>query len=245
MPRRVWTRRVLLAGRRVVVPSLTLRRIATETWKLRRVDYLPNGIDLARFAGGPRAAWPGDGLVVGTVAALRAEKNLGRLLRAFAHATADGSGGAVGSARLVIVGDGPERPALEGLASQLGVAGRVVFAGHMADPAAALRSFDVFALSSDTEQMPISLLEAMAASLPVAATAVGDVAAILPAEAGVTVVPCDDAALGRALALLLRDAPLRRALAAANRARVEAEYGQARMLDGWAAVFDGRAIPAR
>ncbi len=57
---------------------------------------------------------------------------------------------------------------------------RVHFAGHVAQPAALIKALDVFAMSSDTEQMPISLLEAMAAGLPAAATDVGDIAAMLP-----------------------------------------------------------------
>ena len=82
LPRRVWTRRLALAGRTVVVPSRTLERIALGVWRLarRRVLYVPNGIDLGRFGRGHG----GGGLVIGTVATLRAEKNLGRLLRAFA-----------------------------------------------------------------------------------------------------------------------------------------------------------------
>ena len=240
LPRRIWTRRAMLAGRTVVVPSLNLRRIATETWRLNpaRVVYLPNGIDLDRF--GPQASaaatWAGEGPVIGTVAGLRPEKNVARLLHAFAHATQ----ARPGPARLVIVGDGPERQSLEATARCLGIADRTTWAGQ-ADPAPLLRGMDVFAMSSDTEQMPLALLEAMAAALPVAATDVGDIGAMLPAVQRPFITVNDPAPLGDALATLLGDAPLRQALGAANRARAEAEYGQQRMLDGWAALFDGAA----
>ncbi len=231
LPRRVLVRRLCLARRTVVVPSLTLQRIATGTWRLdpARVRYLPNGIDLARFATGPVATWPGEGPVVGTVAALRPEKNVARLLHAFAQATR------LRPARLVVVGDGPERPALEALAQAIGIS--VVWAGHCADPAPLLRGFDVFAMSSDTEQMPISLLEAMACRRPVAATDVGDIAAILPPEQSRFVVPLDHGRLGDALAALLESDDERRRLGAANRARAEACYDQASMFDAWASVF--------
>lgn len=229
--RRVWMRRIFLRGRTVLVPSLTLRRIATEVWRLP-VTYVPNGIDLARFAAAPLAH---EGVVAGTVAALRPEKNLARLLRAAAG---------VEGLRLVVAGDGPERPALEALAATLGIADRVRFAGHVADPAPLLRELDVFAMSSDTEQMPISLLEAMAAGLPVAATDVGDVAAILPAGQRELVTALDDAALAGALARLAADAGLRASLGAANRARVAAEYGQDRMVAAWRALFLGEALAA-
>ena len=133
-------------------------------------------------------------MVIGTVAALRAEKNIARLIRALARLPA------AAPARLVIVGDGPERAALEALAVAEGVGGRVEFAGHCADPAPLYAGFDIFALSSDTEQMPLSVLEAMASGLPVAATDVGDVAAMLDAANRPYVVAREDGALADALA---------------------------------------------
>jgi glycosyltransferase involved in cell wall biosynthesis len=234
IPRRVWLRRLLLRRATVALPSRTLWRIATEQWRLdpARVRYLPNGILLPRFAGdGPPPEWPGEGPVIGTVAALRPEKNLPRLLRAFALVRQ------THPARLVIVGDGPELPGLQALAATLGVAGWTRFAGHMADPAAAYRGFDLFALSSDTEQMPLSVLEAMAAGLAVAATDVGDVATMLAEANRRFVVAQDDARLAEAMAALLDRPELRRALGAANRARAEREYDEAAMVRGYASLF--------
>src|SRR5580658_5181168 len=99
--RRVLLRRLVLARGKVVVPSRNLERIATEIWKLpaRVVRYVPNGIDLTRFSTSPGAPRAGL-LVIGTVAALREEKNLARLIRAFAAAVREHP------ARLVIVGEG-------------------------------------------------------------------------------------------------------------------------------------------
>ena len=227
--RRVWTRRLVLRRSTVVVPSRVLWRIATGVWRLdeRRVRYVPNGIDLARFA--PRAA--SDGMVVGTVAALRAEKNLARLLRAFAIVAPDLP------ARLVIVGDGPERGALAALAGQLGIAGRVDFRGHVAAPAAVYAGLDVFALSSDTEQMPLSVLEAMAAGVAVAATDVGDVREMLAEANAPLVVAQDDAALAAALRTLLTDKALRERIALANRAKAERDYADEKMFAAYAALF--------
>lgn len=240
LKRRVLLRRMLLRRATVALPSRTLWRIATEQWRLdpARVRYLPNGIFLPRFADTGPAPDPGPviGPVIGTVAALRAEKNLGRLLRAFALLRRDRAAH-LAPATLVIVGDGPERPGLEALAASLGVAEAVIFAGHMADPAAAYRGFAVFALSSDTEQMPLSVLEAMAAGLPVAATDVGDVAAMLAQENRPFVTAPDDAALAAALAALLDRPDLRRAVGAANRARAEREYDEATMVRGYADLF--------
>ena len=244
LPRRVWTRRLALWGRPVVVPSRTLERIATGVWRLdpARVRYLPNGIDLARFAagpvehGGPVQVGPMriGPMRIGTVAALRPEKNLGRLLRAFA---------AMGDqeARLTIVGDGPARAELEVLARALGVAERVCFAGHQADPSRFYAGFDVFALSSDTEQMPLSVLEAMAAGLPVAATDVGDVKAMLSVENADHVTARDDAALAGALDRLAGD-PGRRAIGAANRRKAETDYADETMFAAYATLFDGATL---
>ena len=225
LPRRVWLRRLLLQRKTVVVPSETLRRIATDVWRLPQVAYVPNGVDLTRFD----VPAPGHaGVFVGTVAALRAEKNLARLIRAMAGVPA----------RLIIVGDGPERPMLAALAGSLGVAAD--FTGALADPAATLAGFDVFALSSDTEQMPLSVLEAMAAGKPIAATAVGDVTAMLAEPNRPYAVPLDDDALNGALTDLVHDAALRARLGAANRARAVAVYDQRAMFDRWAALFDGQ-----
>ena len=77
------------------------------------------------------------------------------------------------NARLVICGDGSERQALEAAARANNIVDQVVFTGYLDKPELALAGFDIFAMSSDTEQMPYGLLEAMSAGLPVAATDVG------------------------------------------------------------------------
>jgi glycosyltransferase involved in cell wall biosynthesis len=236
--RRVLTRRLVLARSTVVVPSRNLERIATGVWRLstRRVCYIPNGIDLALFALPPdaslRARIAGEGPIVGAVSALRPEKNFARLLRAFRVATQQVP------ARLAVVGDGPERPELERLAVELGIAERVHFAGHIAAPAPFYGAFDLFAVSSDTEQMPIAVIEAMAAGLPVAGTHVGDVRTMVTPENSPFIGPLDDAALAGSLLTLLRDPELRQRIGAANRAKATREYDQETMFQAYAALFD-------
>lgn len=237
IPRRVWLRRIFLRGRPVILPSRTLMDIARTQWRLSKFDlnYVPNGIDLDRFATSTAwQDWPGDGPVIGTIAALRPEKNVGRLIRAFAILAA------LRPAKLVLVGDGAQRAELESLTAELGLQSRVFFAGHVAQPVGILKSFDIFAMSSDTEQMPISLLEAMAAGLPTAATNVGDILAMIPETGREFIVPCCDEALANALLGLVDSPAVRRDLGRANQAKAFQSFGQAEMLNCWSSLLAGR-----
>ena len=100
-------------------------------------------------------------------------------------------------------------------------------------------------MSSDTEQMPLSLLEAMAAGLPVVSTDVGDIRVMVAPANGPYVMPLDDAALAAAFRGLLDQPSLRQALGAANRTRAEQEFDQAKMFQAWASVFDGTLGPVQ
>jgi glycosyltransferase involved in cell wall biosynthesis len=242
--RRVLFRRWALRGcARVIVPSRTLEDVARRVWKLpaAQVMLIPNGVDLDRFADpaqakGAVARGPGE-IVIGTVAPLRPEKNIGRLLRAFAALDR------TLATRLVIAGDGEERPYLEQLAAQLGIGQRVVFTGRVA-PETVLGSLDIFAMSSDTEQMPNALLEAMAASRPVVSVDVGDIGVILGAASREFVVPRDDpAAFVAALDKLVRDPARRERLGRENRRRVTELFGQDRMFAAYSAIFGVEAVP--
>ncbi|HUQ14149.1 MAG TPA: glycosyltransferase, partial [Novosphingobium sp.] len=166
----------------------------------------------------------------GTLAGLRAIKNLPRLVRAFA--------GLPEPWQLVILGEGPEREAIRAAALRLDLAHRVHLPGFAADPAKVVGLFDLFALSSDSEQFPISVVEAMAAGLAVASPAVGDIAAMLaPANAPFVTPPGDEAALAGALDRLAADAPLRARIGADNRAKARAEYEEAAMVDRYAGIY--------
>lgn len=236
--RRVLARRLVLRRSEVVVPSLGLLRTARDVWRLpsRRLHYIPNGLDLSRFGASNLkavAAPPGEGPVIGTVAALRPEKNIGRLLEAVAMLRGEGR-----RARLLIVGDGPAREGLQARAHALGLADVTHFAGHQPDPAPCYGAMDIFALSSDTEQMPFSVLEAMASRLPVAATDVGDVRAMVAAENVDHVRGHDARTLAACIAPLLADAGLRRALGEANRAKAARDYDQETMFQAWAGLIE-------
>ncbi|MEM6572551.1 MAG: glycosyltransferase [Planctomycetota bacterium] len=243
--RRNWARRISLRSTDVILPSEKLRTIARKTWRLPRVHLIPNGIDAARFARNPDAgrafrAEHGidtDEVVIGAVGHLRPVKNLGRLIRAAASAPMpDGV-----RARVVLVGDGAEREALERVVAECSDRIPVTFTGHLGNLAPAYSAFDVLGISSDSEQQPISLLEAMAAGLPVAATDVGDVASTLPPEARAHVVPNGPGAerdLGVALAALVADPERRAALGALSEERVKASFSLEGMVEAYRRVYD-------
>jgi L-malate glycosyltransferase len=236
-PRRNRYRRLGLPGAcRLVVPSVRLERIAREQWGAIPLR-IPNGVEVARFLKGPEpGAIPGferrpGEVVVGTVAGLRAVKNLPRLVRAFAATTSR-------PARLVIVGEGPESEAIAAEARARGVAAQLLMPGFLADPARWIGHFDIFALSSDSEQFPISLVEAMAAGLPAVATAVGDVGAIVSEDnAPLIVDPRDEAGFAAALDSLAEQPHLRRAIGEANRERALADYDEAEMIAAYARLY--------
>ncbi|HYD24459.1 MAG TPA: glycosyltransferase family 4 protein [Croceibacterium sp.] len=239
--RRNFYRRIALGrSAALVVPSRTLERIALETWAQprTRVRLIPNGIDTRAFARAPkRDALPrvvkrkGE-LWVGTMAGLRKVKDLPALVRAFA--------GLPEQWQLIVVGEGPEREAILAEADRRGVEDRVHLPGFVAEPARAVGLFDVFALSSRSEQFPISVAEAMAAGLPIAAPRVGDVAAMVASDNGPYLsAPGDEDGLADALACLAGDAPLRRRIGQANRAKARAEYDEQTMIARYRALYWG------
>ena len=243
-PKRNFYRRLGLRGAyRLVVPSHRLERIALNEWRQppERVARIPNGVAVARYSRAPpEDAIPGlerrEGeIVVGTVAGLRAVKNLPRLVRAFA-------GMQEKNCRLVIVGEGPECERIAAEARAHGVAHRLLLPGFLPEPERWIGHFDIFALSSDSEQFPISLIEAMAAGLPVVTTDVGDAASMLSEDNRPLAVGArDEAAFTAALDGLAARPDLRRAIGRANAARAAAEYGEESMIARYARLY-GEAI---
>lgn len=203
-----------------------------------RVESIPTGIDLARFGTIPRGearaalGLPADAPIVGIVATLRSWKGHRHLLDAFARVAAPG-------ALLVIVGDGPQRDALERQAASLGLGGRVRFAGQQRDVAPWLAAFDAFVLpSTANEGVPQALLQAMAARVPCVTTNAGAIPEIAQDRATALVVPPGEpAALADAIDELLRDRALGERLASAARDAVVPACALGAMLDRMEAAF--------
>nr|WP_231626321.1 glycosyltransferase family 4 protein [Novosphingobium sp. AAP83] len=236
---RNWYRMVALSrASALVVPSRQLEEIALKTWRqpAARVHRIANGIDTSAYGRKPRpdvlprvVKRPGEKWI-GTLAGLRAVKNLPRLVRAVP--------GLPPEWHLVILGEGPERETIMAEATRLEIGHRVHLPGHVADPAAAVGLFDVFALSSDSEQAPLSVIEAMAAGLPVASPGVGDIAEMVsePNRAFITA-PGDDAPLAAAIATLASDEMQRRRIGDANRICAREHYDETVMAARYSALY--------
>ncbi len=136
-----------------------------------------------------------------------------------------------------VVGDGVERCRLERLAATLGLGSRVAFHGKVDDAARLFPAFDLFVLSSRTEGTPIVLFEAMAAGVPVVATAVGGVPDVVSSTEALLVPPQDPVALAQAIRTALLDPGATHARVTAARARLTREFTLARWVARYDAVY--------
>jgi glycosyltransferase involved in cell wall biosynthesis len=240
--RRVLARRILLRTIwKTIVPSQNLLRIAVEQYRLPpgKVQFIASGVDVDAFYPSPATeAPPPQGPVFGFVGQLRPEKNLGLLLRAFAASR-------LSTASLILVGAGPLRDSLVALTSELGIANRVTFAGNTKDVGAWHRKFDVFVLSSLTEQTPMSLLEAMASGLPAICTDVGDCSAILGHPGAPEIVPSYDVEQLADALHAMKDPTLRERLARKNRRRAVELFNATRMFREYEAVYRAALVGRR
>jgi glycosyltransferase involved in cell wall biosynthesis len=175
--------------------------------------------------------------VLGTVANLSRDKDPVTLLRGFAEIRKTLPG-----ARLVIAGDGPEAGAARAEAERLGVAPDVEFLGFRGDVPRVLAALDVFVLSTRTEGMGIAILEAMAAGVPVVASAVGGVPEVV--EDGVTgrlFAAGEAAALRDAVVEILNDRALREGLVGRALVRVRERFSMDRMVEEYGRLYRGAA----
>jgi glycosyltransferase involved in cell wall biosynthesis len=171
--------------------------------------------------------------VIGTVARLDPVKNLTFLVDAFAEIAADDD-----LLNLVIVGEGPERHRLARLVEERGLVSRVCLAGHRESPRELLPAFDIYANTSSTEGVSVTILEAMAAGLPVVATAVGGTPeVVIEGETGLLVPSHRVDDLGAAMERLKGDPLLRDRLARAGRERVEAVFSLDRMVTEYKQLY--------
>lgn len=203
-----------------------------------RIDVQYNGVDLKRFrmlgSEGMRAKLriAADAVVVGSVGRLVTLKNYQLLLRA-AHSLG------VEHVVIVLVGDGPERGALEAMADQLGMRERVHLLGHRDDVAELIRAMDIFVLPSTSEGMSNTMLEAMAAGVAVIASNVGgNPELVRDGIDGLLFESGDVAGLSDQLKSLIADPARRSALASAGRERIELEFSMEAMIARYEKVYE-------
>jgi glycosyltransferase involved in cell wall biosynthesis len=244
LPLAVSVPRVNVAGRRLLARALGAH-VAVGDRCARMVEEIvglppdsviavPNGVPAVPDGVPPRAADQarpqGGGVVIGSLGRLTEQKGYDLLVGALP---------ALADARLVLVGDGPERPALEQMARELEVADRLTITGWVADAPDRLVGFDVFALPSRWEGMPLGILEAMHAGLPVVATDVGSVAEVVAdKDTGYVVVSGDAAGLEDRLRCLLADPDLRHRMGERGRALARERYTDAAMARRYEAVYE-------
>ncbi len=235
---------------RYITVSAELRHYLVERVGIsaRRVTQIINGVDTLRYAPATHAAdrWqplpegfavPGS-VLIGTVGRLQAVKDQATLLRAFARVVGDGDV-AASRARLVVVGDGPLRESLRGLAAELGISSLTWFPGAADNVRDLLQALDLFVLPSLAEGISNTLLEAMATGLPLLATATGgNVELVADEVSGRLFQPRDVAGLSALLREYLADASLRHRHGSAAREIAVARFSLATMLARYQSVYE-------
>jgi glycosyltransferase involved in cell wall biosynthesis len=201
--------------------------VAARACDPRRSVVIHNAVDVHAFAHAPRRDRTAEVVGVGRFAY---PKDFATLLEALRLVEAP--------CRVRLVGDGPELDAVASALDRMGLSRRVQLLGARADVPDLLASSDIFVLSSRSEGFPVSVLEAMAAGLPVVATDVGGVAeAVEEGETGFLVPAGDSEALARGLERLLVDGELRHRLGAAGRARARSHFDVSPYRAAYAALY--------
>jgi glycosyltransferase involved in cell wall biosynthesis len=241
--RRLWLRRTaatLVDAYVAVTPELAKVAAERSECEPSRIHVVPNGIDSARFAPDASArarvraelGIPGDSWLVGTVGRLAPEKDQALLIRAMAPLLDE-------RRQLLIVGDGPERAALEAARTATWRAEFCHLIGARGDVAPYLAAMDAFVLSSRTEGLPLGLLEAMATGLPVVSTRVGGIPDLIRnGDNGMLVPAGDEKALLRELVALAGHPTAGLKLGRAGRETVLAGYSLSSMAERYEELYE-------
>ncbi len=228
----------------IIVPSQNLKKIARKAWHFpdSKINYIANGVDCDRFS--PKAkkskikgfVKAKDEVIIGTLTPLRPEKNLTRLIKAFHKLRIKLPNKKI---QLLIMGEGRQRAILESLIIELNLDDFVILSGHVEKPEHTLGHLDIYCMSSDTEQMPIAIQEAMAAGLPIVGINVGDVKNIMPEESKKYITDAgDEEAYISAIASLCLDEEKRKKLSIINREHIVKFYNEQIMFKNYAPFWN-------
>jgi glycosyltransferase involved in cell wall biosynthesis len=200
-------------------------------WPATRTVVIPNGVDTTRFFPDPR---PRSGrLIVGSVGNLRTVKNHALILKACAQLMQEGM-----ELEIRIAGEGDQREPLHRLAEALGIADRLSLPGQIGDIPGFLNGLDIFVLSSDSEQHPNALNEAMACGVASIATRVGCVEDLLDnGRCGIIIEPGDMEGLAAAIRTLAQNEPLRKDFVDASLQQVRSAYSLEVMLERYRQLY--------
>ncbi|HWW83232.1 MAG TPA: glycosyltransferase, partial [Vicinamibacterales bacterium] len=197
------------------------------------VDWAQLRTDVGRDEARSSLGLPSDAPVAGVIARLTAQKGHAHLFNAL------GQTPELASTHLVVIGDGDLRDRLQQRVDSLGLASRVHFVGARRDLGTLLRAMDVFVLPSLWEGLPLSLLLAMGAGVPVVASSVGGVPEVVEDQrTGLLVPPGDERTLAKALTRVITDPALGRQLADAARPTIAPRFGVDRYVASVAALYD-------
>jgi len=221
-----------------IVSSEVKERLLKAGVRDAKIRLVQNGIDLRPFdAASPSLR--GDArsermLIVGLVGRLSKEKGIDIFLRAAARVLAN-----FPNTRFVVVGDGPDKDALQALSDELNIRDSVSLLGRRDDMPSVYASLDVMVSSSRQEGLPIAVLEGMASGLPLVATAVGEVpSVVLDGRTGVLLPAEDVGLLARGIESLLGDASKRNRFGAAGRKLIEEQFSAERMTADYLRVYE-------
>lgn len=237
--RNMYRRIALPAANALVVPSHVMERIARKHWQQpeARLMRIPNGIPTELYAGKPdprlipalQKRREGE-VFIGCVTSLQPDKDLPMLVRA--------CGGLNSRFRLVIVGEGPQRQAILDAAESMAIEDELILTGVLPEPHRYMGLFDIFALSSRSEQAPAAVVEAMAAGLPVVAPRIGDIPLMVAEENDAFLAPRrNEVDIRDRLETLAKHPDSRRHIGAQNRARARALFDEAEMIAAYARLY--------
>ena len=232
---RLFIRRLFFRfSHKLVVPAIVLKKVAKKKWFVpeNRIEYIPNSVDTNRFKPSTTRE-PHKKCILGIIGTLYAVKNHKRLFRVISQIPAELN------LEVWIIGSGPDETSLITYGNELSISNRLKFLGLRKDTESLLQKMDIFCLTSDHEQMPLTVLEAMACGLPIMSTDVGDVKTMVSEGNTPFITPInkEERYLSKLLELISSE-KLRLSIGTTNRKRCCELFSTATMYNHYRTLFE-------